>query len=390
MHRSTLTRAILAALAALLLLASASLAADGRVLRAAADPPAVDPLLAERLQAHLDRWRANHSAPGVAAAVRLPDGSRWLGVSGTLTVGRDARLVSSGTPFAVGSLTKTFMAALILQLREEGRLYLGTPLSTWLPEYPRARDITVKMLLNHRSGVFDYFAHPRYEVRVFGRPRHRWTPAEILALTGPRYCEPGACYRYSNTNYVLLGRIVRQITGRSPAANIRSRFLEPLGLDDTFFQGQERIGRVPASGYWATRTGHVGFSDGTRFRPNTSGATVAESAGALVSSVRDISDWQDALLGGRVLEPDSLELMTTLHRVSGYGLGMRRAWLDGLAGIGHGGSLRGFVSLMYRLPEQDLDVVVLTNLGRTNIQTLADRLTHASLRSLEPDEPPAP
>jgi D-alanyl-D-alanine carboxypeptidase len=385
-----LVRAVLAALATLLLLAPMTTATEAPVQRPAAEAPGVDPLLVERLQAHLDRWRVNHSAPGVAAAVRLPDGSRWLGVSGALTAGRDGRLVSPGTPFAVGSLTKTFMAALVLQLREEGRLYLGTPLSTWLPDYPRARDITVKMLLGHRSGVFDYFAHPRYEASVFGRPRHRWTPAQILALRGPRYCEPGACYRYSNTNYVLLGRIVRKVTGRSPAANIRARFLEPLGLSDTFFQGQERIGKVPARGYWATATGHVGFSDGTRFRPNTSGATVAESAGALVSSVRDISDWQDALLGGRVLEPASLELMLTLHRASGYGLGMRRAWLDGLPGIGHGGSLRGFVSLMYRLPEQDLDVVILTNLGRTNIQVLADKLTHATLRFLEPVEPPVP
>jgi D-alanyl-D-alanine carboxypeptidase len=326
----------------------------------------------------------------VAAAVRLPDGSRWVGVAGTLTVGRAARSVGAGTPFAVGSLTKTFMAALVLQLREEGRLWLGTPLSTWLPDYPRARDITVKMLLDHRSGIFDYFAHPSYESRVFGRPRHRWTPAEILALRGPRYCEPGACFRYSNTNYVLLGQVVRKITGRSPAALIRRRFLEPLGLSDTFFQGQEPIGKVPARGYWAIGRRHVGFSDGTRFRPNTSGATVAEAAGAMVSSVRDISDWQDALLSGDVLEPASLALMTTLHRSSGYGLGMRRAWLDGLPGLGHGGSLRGFVSVMYRLPEDDLDVVVLTNLGRTSIETLSDRLAHASLRYLETVEPPLP
>ena len=110
----------------------------------------------------------------------------------------------------------------------------------------------------------------------------------------------------------------------------------------------------------------------------------------MVSSVRDISDWQDALLSGDVLEPASLELMTTLQRSSGYGLGMRRAWLDGLPGLGHGGSLRGFVSVMYRLPDDDLDVVVLTNLGRTNIETLSDRLAHASLRYLETVEPPRP
>ena len=351
-------------------------------------PPPVDAELATRLQAHLDRWRTNHRAPGVAAAVRLPDGSRWIGTSGNLTVAGKLRPVKAASPFAVASLTKTFMAALVLQLREEGKIQLGNPISRWLPGYPMASKITVKMLLNHRSGIFDYFAHPRYEQRVFGRPSHRWRVNEILRLTGPRYCSPGACYRYSNTNYVLLGKIVRDITGKSPARNIRERFLEPLGLTDTYFQGQERIGKFVAKGYWTKPGGHRGFNDGSAFRPNTSGATVANAAGALVSSVRDISDWQDALLGGEVLEPRSLELMTTFHRRSGYGLGMRVAWLAGRRGLGHGGSLRGFVAIMYRLPVEDVDVVILTNLGRSYVNGLADKLTRLSLRHLEPPEPP--
>jgi D-alanyl-D-alanine carboxypeptidase len=381
-HRP-LPRTLTILLAAVLLLPAAGSA--GLAIPVAAASPTVDQELAAKLQARLDRWRLNHRAPGVAAAIRLPDGSRWIGTSGDRNVGPNARAVRPGTPFAIASLTKTFMAALVLRLREEGRLWLGTKISTWLPDYPKADRITVKMLLNHRSGIFDYFAHPRYEARVFGRPSHRWRPAEILGLTGPRYCAPGKCYRYSNTNYVLLGKIVRKVTGKSPARNIRERFLEPLGLDETFFQGQERIGKEPAKGYWATTSGWRGFSDGTRLRPNTSAATVAESAGALVSSVRDISDWQDALLGGNVLAPASLALMLQFHPSSGYGLGMRYARLDGRLGIGHGGSLRGYVSLMYRLPAEDLDVVILTNLGRTNIQTLADTLTRATLRHIEAD-----
>ena len=395
--RSLLSRVLLILLAvALLVPPGVVMARPGRAERSGASagaqaiPPPVDPELAERLQAHLERWRTNHSAPGVAAAVRLPDGSRWIGVAGTLTSRRDAKAVHAPTPFAVASLTKTFMAALILQLRDEGKLWLGTRISTWLPDYPRAGDISVKMLLGHRSGIFDYFEHPRYEKLVFGRPRHRWTVKEILALRGPRYCGPGTCFHYSNTNYVLLGKIVRRITGRSPAANIRARFLEPLGLTDTWFQGQEPIGREAAKGYWATGGGYIGFGDGTRFRPNTSAATVAESAGAMLSSVRDISDWQEALLSGDVLEPRSLELMTTLEGSARYGLGIRRAWLDGRPGIGHGGSLRGFAAIMYQLPSEDIDVVILTNLGRVDPQALADSLTHATLRHLGLLEPPPP
>jgi D-alanyl-D-alanine carboxypeptidase len=379
-HRS-LPKTLAASLAALLFV----LSSVGTAL--AEQPPAVDPELATKLQTRLDRWRVNHRAPGVAAAVRLPDGSRWIGTSGTRTVGKHAGLVEPRTPFAVASLTKTFMAALVLQLREEGQLWLGTPISKWLPAYPKANKITVKMLLNHRSGIFDYFAHPKYEAKVFGRPSHRWRAKEILKLTGPRYCAPGKCYRYSNTNYVLLGRIVSKITGKTPARNIRQRFIEPLGLTDTYFQGQEPIGAIAAKGYWATASGWRGFSDGSKLRPNTSAATVAHAAGALLSSARDISDWQDALLGGEVLKPGSLALMLTFHPSSGYGLGMRYARLDGHLGIGHGGSLRGYVSIMYRLPDEDLDVVILTNLGRTSTQTLADKLTRVTLKHLEPPEP---
>jgi D-alanyl-D-alanine carboxypeptidase len=370
-------RLLIAALLALAVVAPAA------PMLAQGSPPHVDAKLAAKLQSHLDRWRVNHRAPGVAAAVRLPDGSRWIGTSGMAVRGKGGRPVRRDTPFAVASLTKTFMAALVLQLREEGKLFLGSPLSRWLPDYPRAKRITVEMLLNHRSGVFDYFEHPRYERLVFGRPRHRWTTKEILALRGRPYCDPGTCYHYSNTNYVLLGAIVREVTGKAPATSIRRRFLKPLGLDESYMQGQERIGRVAAKGYWALSRRYVGFSDGSRFRPNTSAATVAGSAGAMLASVRDISDWQDALLSGDVLEPASLKRMLRFHRRSGYGLGMRRARLAGRPAIGHGGSLRGFVSIMYRLPDDDIDVTILTNLGRTDLQGLADHLTRATVRYLD-------
>jgi D-alanyl-D-alanine carboxypeptidase len=142
-----LPRAIVAVLA-LVLLATATAAPT-----AAAPTPPVEPELAAKLQQRLDGWRRNHRAPGVAAAVRLPDGSRWLGTSGRAIRGKDGRNVEPHTPFAVASLTKTFVAATILQLRDEGKLQLGMRISRWLPKYPQAKRITIKNLLNHRSGL---------------------------------------------------------------------------------------------------------------------------------------------------------------------------------------------------------------------------------------------
>ena len=353
-----------------------------------AEDPSVPPELATRLLARLERWREARLAPGVAAAVRFPDGSLWLGTSGVAAVGRERRAVKPGTPFAIASLTKTFMAALVLRLVEQGHLGLKDPISRWLPRYPEGDRITVRMLLNHRSGIFNYFEHPSYERKVFGRPRHRWTVRQILRLGGPRYCEPGDCYHYSNTNYVLLGRIVERITGKPAAKLIRNRFLGRLGLTDTFFQGQERIGKWAAKGYWLVTGGYKGWSDGTAFRTNTSVATVANAAGAMVSSVRDVSTWQAALLRGDVLSPESLAEMLRFHPRSGYGLGMRVAWLDGQRGVGHGGSLRGYVSIMYRLPDPGIDVVVLTNRGNVSVQSLADALARIALDNLPPPPPP--
>jgi D-alanyl-D-alanine carboxypeptidase len=369
-------------LLAVLLAASAGAPTTGQT------PGLLDPELAARFQQRLDRWRVSHRAPGAAAAVRLPDGALWIGTTGVRVVGRGAKPVTQHTPFVIGSLTKTFIAALVLRLQEEGRLLLDDPISNWLPRYPGAKRITLRMLLSHRSGIFDYFSHPRYESRVFKRPRHHWKPGEILALRGPRYCSPGSCFHYSNTNYVLLGLIVKKVTGVSAARGIRERFLFPLGLRSTFFQGQERIGKLPAEGYLARRGGYRHFADGSPIRPNTSAATVANAAGAMVASVRDVSDWQDALLSGTVLQSASLAEMLAFHKRSGYGLGMRFARLDGVLGIGHGGSLRGFVALMYRLHRQDIDVVILTNLGRTNIQGLADGLTRAAMNWYDIPRPP--
>jgi D-alanyl-D-alanine carboxypeptidase len=324
----------------------------------------------------------------VAAAVRLPDDTLWVGVSGRAEVGAASRPVRPRTPFVIASITKSFMAALVLQLQEEGRLSIDDPVSEWLPDYPNGDAISIRMLLDHRSGIFNYFEHRRYETLVFGRPRHHWTVRQILRLDGPPYFAPDKGFHYSNTNYVLLGRIIRRVTGRPPHSLIRRRFLEPLGMGSTFFQGEEPIGRRAAKGYWTKDGGgYVGFSDGTPLRPNTSAATVAWAAGGLVASVRDLATWEHALFEGDVLTPGSLALMLAFHPRTGYGLGVRRALLADRMGYGHGGSLRGFVAGMYRLPAEDIDVVFVTNLGNKSTTGLVDGLARIALRAYPPPEP---
>jgi D-alanyl-D-alanine carboxypeptidase len=296
------------------------------------------------------------------------------------------------SPFAWGSITKTFVAALCLQLVDEGVLDLDLPIATWLPEAPDAQRITLRMLLSHRSGLFDYFQNPNYSDRVFKRPTHAWTVDEIMRLANRRpLFEPGTDFSYSNTNYVVAGLILEQVTGKPLADLIDERLLRPLELRDSVFQQAGRpVGLVGAKGFWSEPGGFRDWSDGSDYRPNTSAATVAWAAGAMEGSVRDLLDWQDELYSGAVLSPESLAQMLAFAPDSGYGLGARTQTLAARPGYGHGGSLRGFVAVMYRLPVEDLDVVVLANLGFADLDRVANRLARVALGPLPGPSPAVP
>jgi D-alanyl-D-alanine carboxypeptidase len=359
-------RRLVAAL--VILAASLALLVPGASALDASAP--VDASLADRLYATLRTQRQELRVPGLVAAMRMPDGRTWLGAVGRAEVG--GAFATPDTPWVIGSITKSFVAALGLKLQEEGVLSLDEPISTWLPDYPNGTAITLRMLLSHRSGIFDYFWHDQYEKLVFGRPTHHWTTDEILALTGAPLFPPGTAFSYSNTNYVLAGIILEQVGGATLAEQIRSRFLEPLGMTSTVFQGEEEPPPGGARGYLREDRDWIDQSDGTDYRPNTSAATVANAAGAMLSTARDLLRWEGALYGGEILSPDSMDQLTAFR--SGYGLATRRQRLAGRPGLGHGGSLRGYVAVMYRLPDPGIDVIVFTNRGRVFLDPVADAL----------------
>lgn len=329
--------------------------------------------LPDRLRATLDTWRRDARVPAVVAAMRLPDGSVWRGAKGTVEVGRGMPPATTSTPWVIGSITKTFVAALALQLQDEGRLSLDDPIATWI-DWRRDHRITLRMLLDHTSGVADYFWHPRYERLVFKRPTWHWTVDEILALAADRkpafYFKPGAGYFYSNSNYILAGRILEIAGGAPLAEQLRTRFFQPLGLTSAVFQGDEPVPPGAPIGYLREDRTWKPLVDGTNLRPTTSAATVAWAAGAVLLSADDLLRWEEALYGGEVLSPAALDQMLDFG-ADGYGLAARTQDLAGWDGLGHGGSLRGFVAVMYRVPAADVAVVVLTNRGSVDLNGLA-------------------
>ncbi|HEY5488286.1 MAG TPA: serine hydrolase domain-containing protein, partial [Candidatus Limnocylindrales bacterium] len=171
--------------------------------------------LGPQLQAVLDQQQADGGIPGIGATITFPDGSIWSSGSGN-AIASPAEPATGDTPFVVGSITKTFITAAIMQLADAGQLSIDDPLSNWVPDFPNAQNITIRELLHHTSGIYDYFDYPTYNTQVFLTMQgHSWTPQEILStFVGAPYFPPGTGYHYSNTNFILLGLVVENITGQ--------------------------------------------------------------------------------------------------------------------------------------------------------------------------------
>ncbi len=359
--------------------------------------PSTDPLgvelpfdeaTAADLQRVLDAARLRIPTPGISVAIRLADGRTWIGVSGYRQLS-PARPVDEHTVFSIASITKTFVTAVVMQLVAEGRLGLDDRLARYLPDYPRAARITIRELLGHTSGIANYFLAPRYNAAVFRDPTRRWTTRDILRLVGAPVCAPGRCFEYSNTNFVLLGEVIRRITGHTAAHEIRTRLLDPLDLEHTSYQPVEATSRDAAHGHlWA---GGSVFRDQTgrsRVLPMMSAATVAGSAGAMVSDAADLARWALALYStDRVVPPELRAQMLAFRKRDEYGLGTRTRIFNGRRAIGHGGSLRGYEDGLWYFPREGAVIVLLSNRGLYDPDRTIRQLARTLWRHIEVPDP---
>ncbi|TAK00207.1 MAG: class A beta-lactamase-related serine hydrolase [Chloroflexota bacterium] len=343
-------------------------------------PTGIDePGVVERLQAALDAGQVALAAPGIQASVVFPDGRVWTGVSGVADLAT-GRALGLDTPFAIASISKTFVAAEVLLLVSEGRLSLDDAPARLLPKTRvagRAIDpgITIRMLLDHTSGLGDYLISAKLDAAVRADPLAVWTPDQALAYARRPVAAPGQGYHYANTNYVLLGLIVEGVTGRTLAQELRARFFEPLGLASASYQGFEPPAAELPTAY---RYGSIRLdarpqdvTDGTAIRPFTSIITATGAAGSLAMSAADLARWGRALYGGEILPPELLGLMLadagitrTLDPAYPYGLGVQAFMIDGRVTYGHSGRLVGARSILRWFPVEGVGIAIVTNESR--------------------------
>jgi D-alanyl-D-alanine carboxypeptidase len=241
------------------------------------------------------------------------------------------------------------------------------------------------MLLDHTSGLFDFFEHRLIDRALQDEPSARWTYRRALGYTEEPYFDPGTGWHYSNTNYVLLGLLAERVTGRPLAVELRERFLEPLRLESMWYQDVEKPIRPLAHGHRLVPRGDdlvpEDLSDGTGVAPFRSVVSAAAGAGSLAADSRDVARWAKALYGGDAIDDDSLAIMLAgVDAVAGYrprvpyGLGVQAIEIAGHRSFGHSGRFIGIRASMRWLPDDEVAIGVLTNQSRTDVSPLVVRI----------------
>ncbi|MGW6822910.1 serine hydrolase domain-containing protein [Streptomyces sp. NPDC055005] len=320
----------------------------------------------------------------------------WVASAGVRKLGESAKPPTDGH-VRIGSNTKTFTATLVLQLVAEGRIGLDTPADEYLPEFGLDRRITVRMLLQHTSGIFN-FTGEYYDDGTFvaGIPAtnagREWVdnrfktyrPQELvrLSLSKPARFEPGTDWSYANTNYVLVRLLIEKVTGRSLAEEMRRLILGPLGLSGTVLPetDPEIPEPHPHAYYRYEDAGRQETVDVTRQNPSW-----ISTGGDMISTTRDLHTFIAALVGGKLLPPPLLAEMFAPHPKVGYGLGVfvQDTGESGGTVITHNGGMAGHAALMYGTPDGSRTLTAALNYVDDAALSMATPFQRATQRLVE-------
>ncbi len=314
--------------------------------------------LIDQMQVVTDSIIEYSHVPGVVALVvdhKL--GIDWVYTAGLSDIPNKKPMDPNYT-FRIGSNTKTMTGTVLLQLVEEGKLDLEDKLSEFFPQYPKSDSVTIAMLCNMMSGIFNYSEDPGWDTELVTNPTKVWTPEETVAIGFSRdyYFSPGTGSHYSNTNTFLLGMIIEKLTGNSLEYEIENRIIKPLQLNNTGFL---------TSGLELPGTHGRGYYDGVYVENEDMtehyDVSWAWAAGSAYSTPRELQQYVENLVGGGFLSDEMhqkrLSEVNEIMPHTAYGLCILKRG----SFYGHNGGLPGFTSSMYHSNEKDCTVILYFN-----------------------------
>jgi D-alanyl-D-alanine carboxypeptidase len=338
--------------------------------QAAADQARSSAPLPSRTRLHrIVRGLVAAGAPGALAVVRTPTGIRRA-AAGFAQLQPRVRMHATDR-FRIASVTKMFVATVLLQLEAEGRLDIDHPVERWLPGLvPNGSAITLRELLNHTSGLSDFTDDEAFTNALIADPERQWSPRDLLsvAFSHPAPFPPGAGWSYSNTNYVLLGLVIEAATGATLEQELQARIFSPLALGSTSFPAGTAIEGQFAHGYLGPHPG-LPIPRGTLLDISSIlNPSYAWAAGNMVSSAPDVASFLAALLQGRLLPAAQLAEMKTGSAANGdYGLGLKMTYTACGRAIGHEGDFPGYRNAVWATPNGRRVAVAMVNIDTTRV-----------------------
>lgn len=356
---------------------------------ATTEPPALKTIDPAHLQSIVADTAKSLDVPGALVLLQTPQGRFAAGV-GTTELGTQTP-PRPDTHFRIASNTKTMTAAVIMLLAQDGKLSLDDPVAKYVPGVPNGDAITLIDLLRMRSGLYCYTNDSEFAATLDSDPAKTWTPQEVLdiAFDHPSTVAPDTAYEYCNTNYALLGVVAEQVGGAPLAEQFQQRLFGPLGMRNTLLPSPAEASEIPAPyshGYMYGETLYAmvdetypaAITDAARagtLKPNDythQNSSYATAAGGAISTADDLATWIRALVGGKVLDSEhQQQFLDSLlpedpdnpdgGQSYGYGISFQRFGPEA-AMYYHGGEMPGFNSFMGYDPDNDVALVIWTNL----------------------------
>ena len=313
----------------------------------------------EELKFLMDSVIAETYVPGLVAGIWAPDkGISFIYAAGVSDLETNAPM-DEDMIFRIGSNTKTFTITVLLQLVDEGLISLSDPLSKYLPDYPRADEVSIEMLTNMRSGIYNYSESEEFFSKMEDDPTLFWRPEELIAITVEHsyYFEPGTDFHYSNTNTIIVDEIIEMVTGNPLKDEIHKRILDPLDLKKTkYLTGGVEIPGYHPKAYYAGEY-DPDFIECSEWLD----CSWAGAAGSMISDIFELKTYAEALVDGYFLSDELQQYRLQGHEMKGsdkkYGMGIFS--YDNF--YGHNGGYPGFTSLMMHSSKRNCTIIIWYN-----------------------------